>query len=258
MACKDGMDCGVVEKPKSSGKWWVRLYANGRELWHRCETKSQAKALYGRLKAEQHEGKYFEKPRQVPCRQLMRDYIAEVDVGRRRQGDDHARAEWWIEAFGDRDATTIRPGEVERRMVELQDQGHKASTVVRYVAVLKAALNRAKRLGLIQGNPALVVRMPRINNVLMRYLTANQEASLLAALPERFHRRVIPALNRGLRQGELLRLEWADVDWHVSILTINETKAGDRRRAHEFGRPGPAEQAKSYPTVRRIRSSLSM
>ena len=31
MARKDGKDRGIVEKPKGSGKWWVRLYVNGRE-----------------------------------------------------------------------------------------------------------------------------------------------------------------------------------------------------------------------------------
>src|SRR3712207_5881886 len=31
VARKDGKDRGVVEKPKGSGKWWVRLYVNGRE-----------------------------------------------------------------------------------------------------------------------------------------------------------------------------------------------------------------------------------
>ena len=38
------------------------------------------------------------------------------------------------------------------------------------------------------------------------------------------------AIHTGLRQGELLRLTWADVDWTVGVLTIHETKAGERRR----------------------------
>ena len=50
MARKGGKDRGIVEKPNGSGKWWVRLYINGREKWHRAENKTQAKILYGRLK----------------------------------------------------------------------------------------------------------------------------------------------------------------------------------------------------------------
>src|SRR5207247_1454177 len=68
------------------------------------------------------------------------------------------------------------------------------------------------------------------NNVLVRYLTPDQESALFAVLPERFQPAILTALNTGLRQGELLRLTWADVDWNVGFLAINETKAGDRRR----------------------------
>ena len=56
MARKDSKDRGVTFK---EGVWWAHLYVNGREKWYRCDTKSQAKALYGRLKAEQREGTYF-------------------------------------------------------------------------------------------------------------------------------------------------------------------------------------------------------
>ncbi len=59
MARKDGKDRGIVEKPKGSGKWWVRLFVHGRERWFRAENKTQAKVLYGRVKAEIREGTYF-------------------------------------------------------------------------------------------------------------------------------------------------------------------------------------------------------
>jgi hypothetical protein len=55
-ACQGGKDHGIVFK---NTRWWVHLYANGREKWYRCDTKSQAKALYGHLKGEQREGTYF-------------------------------------------------------------------------------------------------------------------------------------------------------------------------------------------------------
>lgn len=59
MARKNGKDRGILEKPLGSGKWWVRLSVNGRERMFRATNKTQAKALYGRLKADIREGKYF-------------------------------------------------------------------------------------------------------------------------------------------------------------------------------------------------------
>ena len=72
MARKGGKDRGITQRKDRTG-WWVKLYVNGRRQSYKCDTKSQAAALYGRLKAEQREGKYFTKPKALVnmCRQLM-------------------------------------------------------------------------------------------------------------------------------------------------------------------------------------------
>lgn len=229
MARKDGKDRGITQRKDKKG-WWVRLYSKGRQQWFKCDTKSQAKALYGRLKAEAREGKYFEKAKAVPFRELAMDYMTAVDARRRRKGDDRSRINRWITALGEQDAATITPRQIERALTEIQTSGRKAGTVVRHLSVLKAMLNRAKRLGLLKDNPASLVQAPKVNNVLVRYLTSDQESALLDVLPTRFRPLVLTALNTGLRQGELLRLTWDDADWNVGILTVQETKSGDRRR----------------------------
>ena len=61
MARKDGKDRGILEWPQKSGQWWVRILINGREKRYRADNKTQAKALYGRLKADVREGRYFPK-----------------------------------------------------------------------------------------------------------------------------------------------------------------------------------------------------
>lgn len=58
MARKGGIDRGICQRKGRKG-WWVRLHVNGRERWHKCDTKSQARVLYGRLRADVREGKYF-------------------------------------------------------------------------------------------------------------------------------------------------------------------------------------------------------
>ena len=102
--------------------------------------------------------------------------------------------------------------------------------MLRYLTVLKAVFNRGKRLGVLRENPATLVQTPKPNNVIVRYLTDAQERTLNGALPERFVPIVMTAIHTGLRQGELLRLTWQDVDWTVGVLTIHETKGGERRR----------------------------
>lgn len=174
MARKGGKDRGITQRKDRTG-WWVKLYVKGRRQSFKCDTKSQAVTLYGRLKAEQREGKYFTKPKALPFQEIAREYLQAVDARRRRQGDDSARMNRWITAFGDQDALTISPRQIERVLMNLQAEGKQPATLVRHLAVLKATFNRAKRLGLMKENPAMVVKPPKVNNILVRYLTATQE-----------------------------------------------------------------------------------
>ena len=208
----------------------MRLYVNGQQRSFKCDTKSQATALYGRLKAEQREGKYFPKSQAVPFRILASDYLQAVDARRRRKGDDSARMIRWTRAFGDQDASTITPRQIERVLTGLLAEGKQPATLIRHLAVLKATFNRAKRLLLLKDNPASHVKPPKVNNVLVRYLTVDQEAALYEHLPLHYKPVVQVAINTGLRQGELLHLTWRDLDWNMGILTVQETKAGDTRR----------------------------
>jgi len=52
-----------------------------------------------------------------------------------------------LSAFGEQDANTITPRQIERVLTELQTELRKPATVLRYLTVLKAARNRGKRLG---------------------------------------------------------------------------------------------------------------
>ena len=229
MARKGGKDRGITQRKDRTG-WWVKLYVNGRRQSFKCDTKSQAAALYGRLKAEQREGKYFPKSKALPFQELAREYVQAVDAHRRRKGDDTARMHRWITAFGEQDALTISPRQIERVLMNLQAEGKQPATLVRHLAVLKATFNRAKRLGLMKENPATLVKPPKVNNMLVRYLTSEQESTLLKQLPVQYGPVVHTAINTGLRQGELLQLTWSDIDWSAGILTVQETKAGDKRR----------------------------
>jgi hypothetical protein len=74
MARKYAKDRGIVEKPLGSGKWWVRVYEKGHERWHRCDSKSQARALYGRLKADAGEGNAAPQRKKTMNPVLLKDY----------------------------------------------------------------------------------------------------------------------------------------------------------------------------------------
>lgn len=248
MARKNGLNRGIVEKPLGSGQWWARLYTGGRERWIRCDSKSQAKAVYGRLKAEGREGKLFKKEQALPFRQMAKSYEETVDANRRgRVGDDRSRIQRWIDAFGDQDSKTITPAQIQgvinamvkEKYIPAQVQGeiipqekekYAPATIHRHLVVLKAILGSAEGFESLLVNIRKKVRLPQYNNELLRQLDQGQESALLDRLPARFHPIVVTALNTGLRQGELLCLAWSDVNWANGMLYIRKTKSGEPRR----------------------------
>jgi integrase len=91
-------------------------------------------------------------------------------------------------------------------------------------AVLHSALKQALRWGLLPRNPAAAVQAPRPQRRPMQALDAEQAGRLLtAAADDPLGALYVLALMTGMRQGELLGLQWADVDGEAGRLTVRHT-----------------------------------
>jgi integrase len=102
--------------------------------------------------------------------------------------------------------------------------GLSAATVRHLHAVIHKALDNALRLGLVQRNVADLVHPPRIKRQEMSTLSAQQARLLLtAAEGERFEALFVLAVTTGMREGELLGLQWADVDFDGGMLRVERT-----------------------------------
>lgn len=250
MARKDGRDRGIVEKPAGSGVWWVRLYRDRKEHWHRCDSKSQARAVYGKLKGKIREDQYFPKPKRrepIPFETIAESYEQAVDADRRRKGDDRAQVQYWIDLFGRRDIESITTAEIEAALIQLRQplkersgrlkKGGRRSyeTMRAYFGVVHAIFERGRRRLKAENvswmNPASDIELKRADNTLIRRLDPEQEAALFRALPTRYHPIVKTALHTGARKGELLRLTWGDIDWYAGMAKIGEAKNGEPRYA---------------------------
>ena len=233
MARQNGKDKGLYEQPKGSGVWWVITYVNGiRKRW-KVGSKTAAKAFYQKLKTEQMEGRLFPEKyerKRVMFSELAKDRLAFVAANHSRVTDDNHRIRRWESAFKDMDASMITPTMIENVLAEMKKEGKALATLNRHLMVLKAMFSRAIRDGLLTVNPAAKVQQYKLNNQIVRYLTPKQEAVLLDHLSITYHPLVKTAINTGIRQGELLRLTWEDVDWNTGILTVKKSKHGQAHR----------------------------
>ena len=98
-------------------------------------------------------------------------------------------------------------------------------TTVRYVLlILRNALNKAVRWGLVGRNVAVLVDPPRVSHKDVRVLSPDETKKLLdAARGEPIEGLVTLAISTGLRLGEALGLQWPDVDLDRRQLRINKS-----------------------------------
>jgi integrase len=242
---KGSKDRCIFEEPKGSGRWLVRVYHRGHRYKRVARSKSEARALYYRIKAAIAEDRFSSQRPKPPA--LFDTVLETYRVAKRAEGKavmasgigfKRLLAEW-----SGRSADSITAAEVEAWGNRLSREMSPASVDL-HLALLRAILRRAARDGKVEAQkiPAIVGLKKRNGRV--RYLGEDEERLLIKALPAWLHALVMTAIHTGLRKGELLGLQWGDVDLHAGAITVREAKSGEIERA-------PLNQ-----TVRRILSAL--
>ena len=107
----------------------------------------------------------------------------------------------------------LRPTDVARLMVHLEEAGKAASTRRNCYAALRGALDDAVINGLIATNPVSRVKRPKVDHREALSLRPSEVASLLASAAELRYGVVLRfIIGTGLRRGEALAVRWSDVD----------------------------------------------
>lgn len=121
----------------------------------------------------------------------------------------------------------VTPADAERY---LASRSHvKGATRNRELSALRAIFQHAVTLGLLSVNPVSSVRRASEPQTPLPLVPLADQQSLLDRLQGREHLFVLVALETGLRLGELLNLDWADVDFSTDRLLVRESK-GSRRQ----------------------------
>ncbi len=82
----------------------------------------------------------------------------------------------------------------------------------------------------------MMLKKPSFDNQVTEVLTDDQLQTLLTAIDEDLKtdpytgRAMLLALSTGMRRGELLSLQWADVDFTFGFITMTKTKSGKTHR----------------------------
>jgi len=153
---------------------------------------------------------------------------------------------WWKENLGDYSLADVSPALIAQQRDKLtqgvtpRGKARTAATVNRYLAALSHVYTVAmKEWGWIEDNLLRKVTKMKEPRGRVRFLSDEERSRLLAACKDSesayLYTIFVLALSTGARRMEILSLSWCDVDLVRGVITLHETKNGERRTLHLAG-----------------------
>lgn len=221
--------------------WWVRFTHNGRRIQQSSGTSEREKALelHDRLKASLwNQARLGIKPPRAWKEAAVR--WCDEKHAKRDLPNDIEKLQYLDRFLGSLALDEISDDVMEliirtKRAEIIEKRGAKArpaATLNRYRALIRAILRRAMNKWRWIDRMSCVIELEEENNARDRWITPSQAKQLLFALPEHQSVMVMLALATGLRQRNVLDLEWAEVDFDQGEIHIPAAKAKGKKPIH--------------------------
>jgi len=220
---------GVVERPKGSGKWYVRIKHRGTERFFKVGTPAQGKNVYTRLRAEILEGRYQpERVRPITLKKWIERCLA--GTTNRDQQHEEQRTNYWVSVFGDRLVSEISNEDIRRHQAKMLASGDwKPATVNRYLSALRRVLTLALNDGKILRHPMKGLKfLPEEQKD--HHFSVEDLKTIHALMEPSAWQEVHFAIETCLRASEQYSLKWSDVSFDSKTLTIPLSKSNKTRR----------------------------
>ena len=232
------------------------------------ERKTDAQKWVQQTEAAIRQGRHFkttESKRHTLSKAIER-YIADVIPTKPKNSINQVgQLHWWKEQLGDYLLADITPALIAQyrdklaRSPSQRSESRSPATVNRYLAVLSHLFTMTvKEWGWLEDNPLRKVTKPKEPRGRVRFLSDEERTRLLEECKKSesqyLYTAVVLALSTGGRRMEILGLPWKDVDFTRGIITLHETKNGERRILPLAGHA--LELMKQHARVRHVNCGL--
>jgi len=220
-------------KRKGSDIWRINIRHDGKKIQKslRTSNKKLAKTIEAKILAEIVEGTYYEKliGRNKTFKDLMDKFLKvhAPKVSGSMQKSYRTSLNHLEPYFGKSNLLSITPRKISKYKMLRKDEGAAPATINRELAMLSKAFSLAvKEWEWLKDNPVSKVPKEKEDNKRDRWLSDDEEASLLEHSPEWLRDIILFSLHTGLRQDELLSLTWERVNILRKTILIKDTKNG--------------------------------
>jgi integrase len=226
------------------------------------ERLTDAREWAKQTEADMKKGRHFGQSKRHTFKELADEYAPHAK--------DTVRLDYWRRVFGSDLLADITPDRIAKQRDKLlttetprfatPPTGDKEAdakrarkkrsgpTVNRFVAALSVCMaHGVKELRWLEKNPCELVKKPKENSGRVRFLSDEERERLLTACrphPDLYLAAVL-SLTTGARQAEIMSLRWGQVDFNRQVITLHETKNGERRALPLVGEAFTLLQARS-------------
>jgi len=125
-------------------------------------------------------------------------------------------------------------------------------SIKHYYAVLRLIFGYAEKRDLIEINPMSKVNAPKVHRKPVEAFTKSEATIFFEALskcPLDFHCMYYLFITTGMRKGELLGLQWGDIDFRSGILSINRNVTYTKESGIIVSEPKTANSIRKFPLL---------
>jgi integrase len=158
--------------------------------------------------------------------------------------------------FANRPIGSIRASEV-RAWVAGRSAVLAPATVANCYRWLSTIMRAAVADRLIAASPCVGIKLPRIDRERVVPFSTDQVLELIEATPERHRALVVLAAGSGLRQGELLGLDAARIDWLGRAVRVDRQLVTPARGEPSLGPPKTEASRRVVPVADEVLLELS-
>ena len=210
------------------------------------ERKTDASKWAQDTEANMRAGRHFGASKRHTFKDLATEY--------KPHAKDKVKLSYWASVFGDNSLDTITPARISKQRDKLLSEDthnyttpatgdplkdanrinskRRGSTVNRYLASLSSCLNYGvKTLQWIERNPCEKIEKPKESIGRVRFLSDDERIALLKACESHkdLYLAIVLALTTGARQSEVMTLRYSQIDFNRKVITLHDTKNGDKR-----------------------------
>ena len=201
----------------------------------------------------------------------LETYVSPVVKGKTLETYRGVVKDHLVPALGELELAELTPARLQAFVAQQAKSGNRrtgeglsCASVNLIITVLQNSLKCAREADMVGGYAAEKLRRPRAPARETACFDLSEQATLVRAAmqakDEKF-RGIVLCLYTGLRLGELLALEWGDVDWERGLLYVSRTCREGRDEAGRFGRivgaPKSRRSVRVIPLSAEVRASCA-